>query len=151
MNSDLFRFLKKIFLFAVVILAVVAVVSALFMTATTYRSATLSVNRDAVLNEVVTLAYEAQQYHHRGLERGETRGFEGLSFRQITFPAEETSDNDMTAVNQNGTYHLSQVERNQFTITGHPASCAGYSRKQTCDKAEDRVIAHVTPTNITWE
>ena len=143
-----------------VILVTVIVGIATVVAINTFSSASEAANRDAVTNDVVAIAAAAQSYYIKPLMlNGGGNDFTNIDFQKIAF-AGVTDDDYKSAINVNGTYVISGEDTGEFTITAHPASCAGYDGIMptttavaiaygTCG-ADDQIEALVQPNSITW-
>ena len=111
-----------------VILVTIIVGIATVVAINTFGSAADQANIDAVNNDVATLASAAQGYYMRpDMLGGGGRTFDDLEFEGLAFPATGITTLGLSAQNENGTYVLSDVGGQSFTITAHPSSCENYT------------------------
>lgn len=85
-------------------------------------------NQDAVRQDLAQIATSAQGWYIKPqMLGGGNNSFAGVTFRDITFPADSVSSNFLTAYNMNGTYVIqSGADATSFTVRGYPSSQAGF-------------------------
>lgn len=111
----------------IVILITIVIGIASIVAVTTFDSAAQSANRDAVVNDMNTLASEAQDYYLRPQNfSGGGRSFEGFVMKGRLLPVNGISAAGEFAQTENGTLEVRTVAKEFLTIVSHPSSCYGY-------------------------
>lgn len=112
-------------LIVILVTIIVGIVSLLAVT--TFDSAAKAANRDAVVNDLTTLASSAQDYYLRpGLLAGGGRSFSGFVIQGKLLPVSGISTTGEFAQTENGTLEIRSVTTETITIVAHPSSCDGY-------------------------
>jgi len=107
-----------------VILVTIIVGIATVVAINTFSSASDNANVDAVTNDIVQIASSAQSYYMKpAMMGGGGNTFDNMEFQDLTFPG--TVNSITEGVNANGTYTLSNVGGQTFTITAVPATAGG--------------------------
>src|SRR5690554_3575808 len=109
-----------------VILVTIIVGIATVVAINTFSSAADSANVDAVRQDVASIAAAAQGYYMKPtMLGGGNRSFENISFRSMAFSGKIDASDNLIAVNDNGTYILSNngTGSTQLTVTAYPSSC----------------------------
>src|SRR5690554_4252783 len=109
-----------------IILVTITVGIATVIAITTFSSAADSANRDAVRQDMANIASSTQGYYMKpSFLGGGEKTFDGISFKDISFPSDGINSAGNVAQNQNGRY---EIESNDqiVTITAHPASDPTY-------------------------
>lgn len=109
-----------------VILVTIIVGIATVVAINTFGSSAQQANRDAVRQDLATIASSAQAWYIRPqMLEGGGNSFENITFRTLNFPAETISTDGNTATNANGTYTISgEPTDEQLIIEATPASNA---------------------------
>jgi len=112
-----------------VILVTVIVGIATVVAINTFSSASKASNRDAVVNDITAIAAAAQSYYTKPtMLNGGGSSFTGLTFQRIPFTGKFATGETafLTTVNENGTYVITPVDANSFSVTATPSSCEAY-------------------------
>ncbi len=122
-----------------VILVTIIVGIATVVAINTFSSAADSANLDAVRQDLAQIASSSQAYYIKPtMLGGGGNTFTGLTFNNITFPADSIYNSAASAANANGSYVLTTVGAQSVTVTATPSSGAVTS-----------IVATVTPDNMT--
>ena len=109
-----------------IILVTIIVGIATVIAITTFSSAADSANRDAVLQDMANIASSAHGYYMKpGFLGGGEKTFDGITFKDISFPSDGINSAGNVAQNQNGRYEI-EADDQELTITAHPASDLTY-------------------------
>lgn len=112
----------------IVILVTIIIGIASIVAITTFDSAANTANRDAIVNDLNTLASEAQDYYLRPVTlSGGGRSFNGFSIMGKLLPVSGISEDRLFAQTENGILEVRSVTNNNLTIVAHPSSCEGYT------------------------
>lgn len=116
-----------------------------------FGASAASANRDAVRQDMLMIASSAQSWRLMPkMMGGGGNTFNGLSFHNFSFPADEINTDGDMAINLNGLYVL-KIEADQFTITAHPSSDPNYDASADFSAtATETMVATVTKDGITW-
>ncbi|MEX0686593.1 MAG: hypothetical protein WD267_13770 [Balneolales bacterium] len=110
-----------------VILVTIIVGIATVVAINVFGSSAASANRDSVRQDMLSIGAAAQGWYIKpSMMGGGGNSFEGMSFNDISFPAEKISSIGLSAENMNGTYVISGGSATEIVITGHPASDESY-------------------------
>lgn len=111
----------------IVILVTIIIGIASIVAITTFDSAAETANRDAIVNDLNTLASEAQDYYLRPITlSGGGRSFDGFTIQGKLLPVSGISGDGLFTQTENGTLEVASITGNILTIIGHPSSCEGY-------------------------
>ena len=106
-----------------VILVTIAVGFATVFAINSFGSSTINANRDAVRNDVATIATAAIDWHTKPeVLGGGNNSFTNLTFNDIVFSADSIFDNGLSTSNLNGIYVLSLGSATSITVTATPTS-----------------------------
>lgn len=113
-----------------VILVTIIVGIATVVAINTFGSAADSANVDAARQDIGQIAASAQAYYMKpDMLGGGGNSFAGMTFNDITFPADSVYNSGLSAANANGTYTLSGISGSgsddEFTVTAAPSSAGG--------------------------
>ncbi len=109
-----------------VILVTIIVGIATVVAINTFSSAAASANLDAVRQDVAAFTSGAHGYAMKPtMFGGGNNTFTGLEFGKMTFQANHSEDG-LSAVNENGTYVITDVQPTQVTLRAYPAAQDGY-------------------------
>jgi len=144
-----------------VILVTIIVGIATVVAINTFGAAADSANVDAVRQDVAQIAAASQGYYMKpNMLGGGGRSFLTITFDHFAFPAAIISENGLSAENENGIYVISAPGADQFTITAHPSSCAGFNAgirdasgtitSIGTGGCTDALVATILPDNMTW-
>jgi len=145
-----------------VILVIIIVAIASVTAVSTFGSATDQANRDALTNDMVTLAGSAQDYYFRPETlSGGGRAFDGFVIEGKLLPVSGISSDGLYAETENGTLEVISAVGALLSISGHPSSCDGYipgtidengilSSPGTCS-GEDQILASVESDVLIFE
>ena len=145
-----------------VILVIIIVAIASVTAVSTFGSATDQANRDALTNDMVTLAGSAQDYYFRPETlSGGGRAFDGFVIEGKLLPVSGISSDGLYAETENGTLEVISAAGAFLSISGHPSSCDGYipgtidengilSSPGTCN-GEDQILASVESDDLIFE
>jgi Tfp pilus assembly protein PilE len=101
-----------------VILVTIIVGIATVVAINTFSSASDQANQDAARNDLTQVASAAHSYYMKPeMLGGGGNAFTGITFNDITFPADTVYNSSLTAENANGTYVISGVTADEFTVT----------------------------------
>ncbi|MCC5935497.1 MAG: hypothetical protein JJU35_14715 [Balneolales bacterium] len=105
-------------------------------------------NQDAVRQDLAQIGTSAQGWYIRpDMLGGGGNSFEGITFRDITFPAESISEDGLTAHNINGTYVIQEgSSETQFLVRAYPSSDSSYGTAPSIAGAY--FIGTVTRSNV---
>lgn len=108
----------------VTILVGIATVVALRVFGNSNRNA----NVDAVRQDMLTIAASAQGWYIKPtMMGGGNSSFDGMTFKDISFPADSIYSDMLTASNMNGTYTIVSENGSNFVLEGTPSTNSGYS------------------------
>lgn len=136
-----------------VILVTIIVGIATVVAINTFSSASDSANVDAVRQDVATFASSVQGYYMKPtMLGGGGNSFTGLTFANVSFPADSYAGDNLSAMNSNGVYVLTTVGDSAITLTAHPTSrIAGtVSLTATATEGNAELIAEITPNGLSW-
>jgi len=145
-----------------VILVIIIVAIASVTAVSTFGSATDQANRDALTNDMVTLAGSAQDYYFRPETlSGGGRAFDGFVIEGKLLPVSGISSDGLYAETENGTLEVISAAGAFLSISVHPSSCDGYipgiidescilSSPGTCN-GEDQILASVESDDLIFE
>ncbi len=141
-----------------VILVTIIVGIATVVAINVFGTSAESANRDAVRQDVLTIAAAAQGWYIKpDMMGGGGNSFAGMTFRDINFSAEEINTAGTTAENMNGTYIIDTSAGSSFTVTSHPSSDPTYSPSGAGEPgtgdftaATDPMVATIVKDGITW-
>lgn len=135
-----------------VILVTIIVGIATVVAINVFSTSAASANRDSVRQDVLTIASAAQAYYWRpSMMDGGNSSFSGMTFRDINFPAETISDDNLSAYNLNGTYAINTDAGSTFTVTAYPSSDPNYSASDPFNQSGvETLTATVSKTDIDW-
>ena len=112
----------------IVILVTIVIGIASLVAVTTFDSAAKKANRDALTNDISTLASSAQDYFLRPEPlSGGGRTFDGFEIRGKLLPVSGISEDGLFAQTENGTLEVTAAAGQALYITGQPSSCEGYT------------------------
>jgi Tfp pilus assembly protein PilE len=124
-----------------VILVTIIVGIATVVAINTFGSSAENSNRDAVRNDVASIATAAQAWYIKpDMLGGGGNTFTGITFNDFGFSASDISEDGLTATNLNGTYVMT-VAAQTLTIVATPSSNASSSSPVT-------ITGTVTPGNL---
>ncbi|MEX0595377.1 MAG: hypothetical protein WD512_02675, partial [Candidatus Paceibacterota bacterium] len=130
-----------------VILVTIIVGIATVVAINVFGTSAESANRDAVRQDVLTIAAASQGWYIKPeMMGGGGNSFDGMTFRDINFSAEKISETDdgVTAENMNGTYVMDTSAGTSVTLTAHPSSDISYVPSE--DAADASVFTGATET-----
>lgn len=129
-----------------VILVTIIVGIATVVAINTFSSAADSANLDAVRQDMLSIASSAQQYYMKPEALGGgSNTFDNMTLDNLGGVPGDISSS--TLVNENGSYALSDVGGQSFTITASPASDESYTSGDA-SSASTTITAGVGPDNI---
>jgi hypothetical protein len=148
---------KQQFLLALLVTIVVAVATVTALNV--FSKASDNANIEAVNDDLSSLVADAQGYYMRPATLGGGgRSFNGLTFRNFSFPANAVGESGLVAENENGRYIITEGNRGVVIITAHPASCEGYRPSvkdsdgnltvNSASGCETPIIAEIKPDNF---
>ena len=130
-----------------VILVTIIIAIATLVAVTTFRTAAVTANLDAVRQDMTLIGSAAQGYYVKPLMfGGGSRSFDGISFNDMAFPAAGISVNGEEAQNENGRYVITTAAGQELIITAHPVSDPAYVAG---DIDIDGVLSGGTPASRT--
>lgn len=126
-----------------VILVTIIVGIATVVAINVFGSASDNANRDAVRQDMLAAAAQAQgEYAKPSMMGGLGKDFEDLDLRNLGIPSNQpTLDTETSVTNDNGVYTLSGNSGDTFTITGDPSGGS--------DDIE--LVVTWNPTNQVWD
>lgn len=142
-----------------VILVTIIVGIATVVAINVFGTSAESANRDAVRQDVLTIAAAAQGWYIKPkMMGGGGNSFGEMTFNDINFSAEDIGPNGYYAENMNGTYYMATATADQtFDVTAHPASDPSYSPSSSTDgdadtftAAADPMKAQIQKDGISW-
>ena len=138
-----------------VILVTIIVGIATVVAVNTFGAAADSANIDAVRQDLATFASSAQGYFMKPEMLGGGGGdFEGITFQNVAFPADQYSSDNLTVMNANGVYTFSAPAATDtiITITAHPASRIDgpVNLTATATLGDGTLQAEISPGGLTW-
>lgn len=108
-----------------VILVTIIVGIATVVAINTFGSAADSANLDAVRQDLASIAAAAQGYYQKPtMLGGGGNSYTGLTFNDVTFPADSLNSTGLIAYNANGTYTISTASGDDLTVEGDPSNTA---------------------------
>ena len=146
----------------IVVLVIIVVAIAAVTAVSTFGSAADQANRDALTNDIVTLAGSAQNYFFRPETlNGGGRAFDGFVIEGKLLPVSGISSDGLFAETENGTLEVISAVGALLSISGHPSSCDGFipgeidengilSSPGICSE-QDQVLASVESNNLIFE
>ena len=146
-----------------VILVTIIVGVATVVALNVFGSSAKNANTDAVRQDVLQIASSAQGWYIKpAMLNGGGKSFKNITFNDINFPANEISSTGLKAINNNGTYVISNPTATQFTITAYPSSDPNYNgvlptttkgvsnNDATFASSGNTMTATIYKSNITW-
>ncbi len=152
-----------------VILVTVIVGIATVVAINTFSSASEAANRDAVTNDLVAIAAASQAFYIKPeMLNGGGNTFADIDFSKIAFAGSYIAATPLAAFNVNGYFVIGGGTEiadgaQEFSVVGHPASCAGYLITETRDESgiltaftavdcatDKQISATVRPNDIDW-
>jgi len=143
----------------VIILVTIVIGIATIVAVNTFETAAESANRDALINDILSLASEGQQFYTNPVVLGGGgRTFEGFSIRGKIMPAMGISAAGDVAQTDNGTIEVRDADGQEFTIVAHLSECTGYlpgsvddtgvlTNYGTCSET-DQILVRVQPGDV---
>lgn len=132
-----------------IILVTIIVGIATVVAINVFGSSAATANRDSVRQDMLVISSSAQGYFIKPtMMGGGGNSFATLNFNNFNFPADEINAGGDIAWNMNGTYIINTGGVTSFTITGHPASCDGYT--EGTGGCADPLEATVSQNDINW-
>lgn len=124
-----------------VILVTIIVGIATVVAMNTFGSSAENSNRDAVRNDIASIATSAQAWYIKpDMLGGGGNTFTDITFNDFGFSASDISEDGLTATNLNGTYVMTVAEQT-LTIVATPSSNASSGSPVT-------ITGTVTPGNL---
>ncbi|MCH8494619.1 MAG: hypothetical protein LAT57_03185 [Balneolales bacterium] len=107
-----------------VILVTIIVGIATVVAINTFGSSAQQANRDAVRQDLATIASSSQAWYIRPtMLEGGGNSFSNVTFRTLNFPAQDVSEDGLTATNPNGRYVIGAASSaTQLVIVATPSS-----------------------------
>ncbi|HET8866413.1 MAG TPA: hypothetical protein VFM80_12010 [Gracilimonas sp.] len=111
-----------------VILVTIIVGIATVVAINVFGTSAKSANEDMVRQDMLVISSASQGYFIKpAMMGGGANTFTDMDFNDFNFPAEGINEAGDVAWNMNGTYIIDTSVGTSYTITGHPASCDGYT------------------------
>lgn len=112
----------------IVVLVIIIVAIASVTAISTFGSSAEQANKDALTNDLSTLAASAQDYYFRPETlSGGGRAFDGFTIEGTTLSVSGISSDGLFAETENGTLEVVSAAGGALTIIGHPSSCEEYT------------------------
>lgn len=118
-----------------VILVTILVGIATVVALSVFGSSNRNANVDAVRQDMLTIAASAQGWYikpemmgggNSSFDGSTTTAGVGMTFKDISFPADSIYAGDKIASNMNGTYEIVSESANNFVLKGTPATNTNY-------------------------
>lgn len=143
----------------IVILVTIIIGIATLVAVNTFDAAAESANRDAIINDISSLASEGHQYYTNPVVLGGGgRAFDGFTIQGKIMPVTGIDAEGEVAQTENGTIEVRDASGQEFMIVAHPSQCEGYlpgavdesgllTDYGTCSE-EDQILVRVQPGTV---
>lgn len=133
-----------------IILVTIIVGIATVVAITTFSETQKSVNRDAVRQDLASIASAAQSYYNKPRMLGGGGGtFTGLTLADISFAMDTSNAAGTIARNANGIFYIVNVSAQTFVIDGDPKSdVTGSQDLDNTPVLENTIRATITPGDM---